>query len=177
MFFQSILHLAMPAKEVPITAIALYDGHSGPAYIHITGLLLNGKTELRVCDGVPKIDKRTYDTLPRTQLTGATTLERGADGVLMLTSANAKPMCVVPSNLKFERNAEFTPSEAAEQATLLGTPVSSSVPNAGLPAFKPGMRLVLVAAPDDELAQFLIAQRANSIKGWQEFLGRYGSSA
>src|SRR5205085_524194 len=73
------LTVALPAKEVPVTAIALYDGPSGPAYIQITGLLLNGKTELRVCDGVSKIDKRTYDTLPRTQLTGATTLERGAD--------------------------------------------------------------------------------------------------
>src|SRR5437016_12799835 len=95
----------------------------------------------------------------------------------MLTAPNTKPMCVVPSNLKFERYAGLTPSEAAEPAALLGSPLPSSVPNAGLPEFKPGVRLVFVAAPDDELAQFLVAQRANSIKSWQEFVGRYGSSA
>src|ERR1700719_2766958 len=49
------------AKEATVNAILLYEGPTGPAYIQISGVLLNGKTELRVCDGVPRIDKRTYD--------------------------------------------------------------------------------------------------------------------
>ena len=50
------------AKETPVIAIALFDGPSGPAYVQITGLTLNGKSELRVCDGTPKLNKTVYDT-------------------------------------------------------------------------------------------------------------------
>src|SRR5262250_634100 len=93
--------VAMPlqAKENPVTAIALFDSSSGPAYAQITGLLVNGKSELRVCDGAPKFNKTGYDTLPRVQLAGAASLERGDDGKLVL-SVNPKPVCVVPNNLK-----------------------------------------------------------------------------
>src|SRR5215471_15500326 len=89
------------ARENPVTAIALFDGPSAPAYVQITGLLLNGKSELRVCDGVPKMNKMAYDNLLHTQLASGTVLERGTDGVLSLT-VNSKPVCIVPSNLKFE---------------------------------------------------------------------------
>ncbi|HEY6253236.1 MAG TPA: hypothetical protein VI685_25045, partial [Candidatus Angelobacter sp.] len=163
------------AKETPVTAIALFDGPSGPAYAQITMLTVNGKSELRVCDGVPKLNKTAYDALLRVQLAAGASLERNADGVLML-SINAKPVCIVPGNLKFERNAELTPAEAAEQAILLGTVVSSSIPGSDLPLLKPGVKLIFVAAPDDELAQFLLAQRTNSIAGWQDFLSRHASS-
>ncbi len=168
--------VSVQAKEASVTAIALYDGASGAAYVQLTGLTLNGKTELRVCDGGPKMDKSAYDNLLRIQLPGATSLERSADGVLMLT-VNAKPICVVPSNLRFEKNAELTPAQAADQAVLQGTAVSSSIPGSGPPAFKPGVRIVFVAAPDTELAEYLVAERARSIKGWQGFLLRYGSSS
>ncbi|HLJ30779.1 MAG TPA: hypothetical protein VKY85_29010 [Candidatus Angelobacter sp.] len=169
------------AKETPVTAIALFNGPTGPAYTQIAGVTLNGKSELRICDGVPKFDKRAYDSMARTQLAGATSLERAADGTLLLTT-NSKPVCVVPSNLKFDRNAEFTPAEAADQATLQGTAVSASGPGAStqgsdLPPFKRGVRLVFVAAPDEELAQYLLAQRTNSIAAWQDFLLHHGSSA
>src|SRR5262245_34609757 len=63
------------AKD-PAAAIVLFDGPKGAAYVQITGITVNGKTELRVCDGVPKIDKRAYDVLPHAQLGGATSLER-----------------------------------------------------------------------------------------------------
>jgi hypothetical protein len=167
--------LSASAKDASPVAIALFDGPKGAAYVQITGITLNGKTELRVCDGVPKIDKKTYDALPRTQLSGAASLARGADGVLTLT-VDAKPVCVVPANLKFDKSPELTPADAAEQAVLQGIPVSSSLPDAGLPAFKPGVQLVFVAAPDAELAEYLRAQRANSISDWQEFLLRYPAS-
>src|SRR5215467_7988941 len=84
------------AKENPVNAIALFDGPSGPAYVQITGLTLNGKSELRVCDGVPRLNKTAYDGLLRVQLANGTALERNADGVLMM-SMNPKPVCVVPS--------------------------------------------------------------------------------
>lgn len=168
------------AKDAPVTAIALFDGPSGPAYVQVGGLLLNGKSELRVCDGAPKINKTGYDSFPKIQVAGAATLERAQDGVLTLNTGG-KDVCIVPGNLKFDRNAELTPAEAADQVVLTGTIVSSSIssstPGAELPQFKRGVRLVFVAAPDDELAQYLLAQRINSIAGWQEFLLHHESSA
>lgn len=168
--------LSAAAKDATPIAIILYDGPRGPDYVQIAGITLNGKTELRVCDGVPKIDKRAYDNLPRMQLSSGSTLTRGADGVLTLTVEN-KPVCVVPSNVRFDKNAELTPAEAAEQAVLQGTPIAPAVADAPLPAFKPGVRVVFVTTPDAEFADYLIAQRANSVNGWQQFLARYPASA
>ncbi|HKF22589.1 MAG TPA: hypothetical protein VKE93_13540 [Candidatus Angelobacter sp.] len=163
------------AKDATTAAIVLFDGPKGAAYVQITGITINGKTELRVCDGVSKFDKRAYDSFARIQLTGATSLERGSNGVLTLT-VTSSPVCVVPGSVKFEKNAELTPSDAAEQAVLQGTPVSASDPALGIPVFKPGVQLVLVLAPDSELADFLRARRANSDKDWQEYLSHYPSS-
>jgi hypothetical protein len=168
--------LVASAKDAPLVAIALFDGLKGPAYVQLTAITLNGKTELRVCDGIPKIDKKTYDVLPRVQILGASSLSRGADGLLTLT-VNNKSLCVVPSNLRFDKTAEFTPSEAADQAVLQATPVSSSLPDVGLPAVKPGLQLIFVSAPDAEFAEFLRAQRANSINDWQDFISHYPASA
>ena len=164
------------AKDASLTAVVLFDGPQGAAYVQITDAELNGKTEVRSCDGVSKIDKNTYNGLPRAALAGATALRRGADGVLRLT-ANGKSVCVVPSNLKFEHSVELTPAEAAEQAVIRGTPVSASPHDATIPAFKPGVQMVFIAAPDNELADFLRAQRANTIRDWQDFLTRYPSSS
>jgi hypothetical protein len=163
------------AKDASLTAVVLFDGPQGAAYVQITEAALNGKVEVRGCDGVSRLDKNTYNALPRASLAGANSLQRGADGVLRLT-ANGKSVCVVPSNLKFERSVELTPAEAAEQAVIRGTPVSASPRDAMLPAFKPGVQLVFVAAPDVELADFLRAQRANTVRDWEDFLTRYPSS-
>ena len=163
------------AKDPPLTAVVVFDGPQGAAYVQITDAGLNGKIEVRSCDGVSKLDKSTYNGLPRASLAGASSLQRGADGILTLT-ASGKSVCVVPSNLKFERSVELTPAEAAEQATIRGTPVSASPRDATIPAFKPGVQLVFVAAPDVELADFLRAQRANTIRDWEDFLTRYPSS-
>ena len=163
------------AKDASLTAVVLFDGPQGAAYVQITEAALNGKIEVRSCDGVSRLDKNTYNALPRASLAGANSLQRGADGALALT-ANGKSVCVVPSNLKFERSGGFTPAEAAEQAVIRGTPVSASPRDAVLPAFKPGVQLVFVAAPDVELADFLRAQRANTVRDWEDFLARYPSS-
>ncbi len=164
------------AKDASLTAVVLFDGPQGAAYVEITEALLNGKIEVRSCDGVSRLDKNTYNGLPRASLAGASSLQRRADGVLTLT-ANGKSVCVVPSNLKFERSVELTPAAAAEQAMIRGTPVSSSPRDAMIPAFKPGVQLVFIAAPDVELADFLRAQRANTVRDWEDFLTRYPSSA
>jgi len=163
------------AKDASLTAVVLFDGPQGAAYVQITEAALNGKVEVRGCDGVSRLDKNAYNALPRASLAGANSLQRGADGVLRLT-ANGKSVCVVPSNLKFERSVALTPAEAAEQAVIRGTPVSASPRDAVVPAFKPGVQLVFVAAPDVELADFLRAQRANTVRDWQDFLARYPSS-
>jgi hypothetical protein len=163
------------AKDAPATVVALFDGTAGTAYVQLVGMTLNGKTEVRLCDGVSRFDKSAYNALPRASFTGASSLQRREDGVLTLT-VDAKTICVVPSNLKFDKKPELTPAEAAEQAVIQGTPVSSSAPDAAIPVLKPGVQLVFVAAPDVEFADFLRAQRANTVKDWQEFLSRYPSS-
>jgi hypothetical protein len=163
------------AKDAPATVVALFDGPEGAAYVQLVGMTLNGKTEVRLCDGLSRFDKSAYNALPRTSFTGASSLQRREDGVLTLT-VDAKTVCVVPSNVKFDKKPELTPAEAAEQAALQGNLVSSSAPNAAIPALKPGVQLVFVAAPDVEFADFLRAQRANTVKDWQEFLVRYPSS-
>ena len=170
--------IAMPVRagEAPITAIALFDGTSGAAYVQISGVMLNRKTDLRSCAGASKISHANYGKLPKVQLKSATSLEVNADGELLLTVAN-DTICVVPDNLRFEKKAELTPSEVAKQASLQGTVLSASAnqPSA-LPALKPGVRLVFVPAADTELAEFLCAQRARSTVVWQDFLSRYPSS-
>ncbi|MGO9085203.1 MAG: hypothetical protein ACLQBK_08265 [Candidatus Sulfotelmatobacter sp.] len=164
------------AKDASLAAVVLFDGPQGAAYVQITEATLNGKIDVRICDGVSRLDKNTYNGLARASLAGASSLQRRADGVLTLT-ANGKSVCVVPSNLKFERSVELTPAAAAEQAMIRGTPVSSSPRDAMIPAFKPGVQLVFIAAPDVELANFLRAQRANTVRDWEDFLTRYPSSA
>jgi len=164
------------AKDNRQTAIVLFDGPGGPAYVQITGLTVNGKTELRVCDGAPKFDKRAYDNFLRAQLGDASFLERGADGVLKLT-VNSKPMCVVPTNLKFEKNAELTVAEAADQAAFQGLVTASSTPGIGIPAVKPGTQVVFAPAPDTELGDYLLALRAHTVDSWQGFLAHYPSSS
>ena len=164
------------AKDASLTAVVLFDGPQGAAYVQITEASLNGKIEVRSCDGVSRLDKNTYNGLQRVSLAGSSSLQRGADGVLTLT-ANGKSVCVLPSNLKFERGVDLTPAAAAEHAMIRGTPVSSSPRDTVIPEFKTGVQLVFIDAPDVELADFLRAQRANTLRDWEDFSTRYPSSA
>ncbi|MBZ5504464.1 MAG: hypothetical protein LAO78_03155 [Acidobacteriia bacterium] len=165
------------AKDAPLSAIVLFDSRTGPGYVQATGVTLNGKTELRSCDGVPKFDKRSYDVLPRVQLKVSSILERDADGVLMLTMEGAKPFCVLPNGVKFDKIPELTPAQAADQTVFSGLIAQSSMQPAELPPVKPGVQFVFVAAPDTEFAEYLRAQRAQSVALWQEYLKRYPVSA
>src|SRR5579871_4343218 len=165
--------LAAAAKDAPSTAIVLFDGPQGATYVQVTGITLNGKTEVRDCDGVTQFDKKAYNALPRMTFQGATLLQRGQDGVLRLT-VNDKPVCVVPNNLKFDKKPELTSAEAADQAALQGVVYPPS--SAAIPALQAGVQVVFVSAPDVELADFLRAQRANTILDWKDFLARYPAS-
>jgi len=171
-----LFSLLARAANPRATAIELFDTPSGPAYVQISGLTINGKSDLRICDGMPRFDKRAYELMLKAQLAAASSLERNADGILTLT-VSSKPVCVVPNGLKFDRTPELTPAEAAEQATLQGLVVSSSSQGTGIAPIQPGVKLVLVTTPDNELAEFLLAQRANSIAGWQAYLSHFGSSS
>jgi hypothetical protein len=85
---------------------------------------------------------------------------------------------VVPSNYKFEKDESFTPAQLADKAILQGTVLSSSVQGViAVPAFKPTVKIFFVAAPDAELAEYLRANRAQSIPQWQDYLGRYPKAA
>lgn len=164
------------AKDGPIAAVVLFDAMHGPAYVQLTGVTLNGQTEVRFCDNIVNFDEKTYKALPRTSFAGASSLQRGKDGVLTLT-VNSRSRCVVPSKLKFDRKPKLTPAEAAEGSVLYGTPVGSSERDARIPEVTPGVQLVFVTAPDVEVAEFLRAKRASTIEGWEDFLARYPSSA
>ena len=169
------LSICAVAKD-STTAIVLFDGPHGAAYVQLTGVTLNGKTELRVCDQVASFDKTTYKNFPRMPLMGASSLQRGQDRVLTLT-VDGKPVCVVPSNLKFDSKAEFTPAEASENILLQGTVVGSSGIDTGIPEFKPGVQVIFVPAPDAELADFLRGQRENTVEGWEDFLTHHPTSS
>jgi len=173
----ALLCLSLPAKDIPLNAIVLYQATGSAAYVQMSDVMLNGKAELRTCELGSKLDKSSYGKLAKVPLKGAASLERNADGVLLLTR-DQQQICVVPSNLHFEGKNEFTPSELAEQAVLQGTVLSASDNGAmEVPSLKHGVRLVFVAAPDTELAEFLRCQMANSIPVWQQFLSRYASSS
>lgn len=175
--FVLALGLSGSAKDAPLSAIVLFDSSTGPGYAQLTGVTLNGKTELRTCEGVPRFDKRSYDALPRLQLKATAVLERAADGQLMLSLDGARPICVVTNGVKFDKNPELTPAHAADQTVIFGIVAQSSAPSADIPTLKPGVELVFVLAPDTEFAEYLRAERAQSVALWQDYLKRYPASA
>src|SRR5579863_8880746 len=149
-------------KEAPLNVIELYDGPSGAAYLQIADFMINGKAEVRACGGLERIDKSAYSKLAKASLSGAVTLERGADGVMTLTR-DSVPICVVPSNLKLEKNEGSTPAELAEMAVVQGRVVASSPSGADAPQpLKRGVKIQFVAEADTELAEYLRADRAHS---------------
>ena len=165
-------------KEPSLTAIELYDGASGAAYVQLAEVLINGKAELRDCSQSQggSIDKSTYGKLPKITLTAGDVLERGSDGVLRYTTTGRTGICVVPANFKFEHSANYSLSDLVEQSALHGMPIApASDAAAGTPPLKKGVKLVFVAAPNVELAEYLRAQRATDVEGWRAYLGKYSS--
>src|SRR5215469_5958538 len=106
------------AKDAPLTAIELYDTSKGAAYLQLTDVLVNGKAELRGCsDPAQRIDRSAYGKLPKVGMAGATALARGSNGVMVLVREGTA-ICVVPANLKLEKDEAFTPSEIADRAAI-----------------------------------------------------------
>jgi hypothetical protein len=169
---------AVHSKDVPLTAIELFDGPNGAAFVQVSDLLINGKAEVRSCGGATQINKSSYGKLLKIPLNSSvTSLERDAKGVMNLTRGSAAE-CVVPSNLKFDKDENLTPAQLADKAALQGKVLSSSPEGTTeVPAFKPGVKIVFVSAPDTELGEYLRAERAHSVAQWQDYLGRYPKAA
>jgi hypothetical protein len=165
---------AVHSKDAPLTAIELFDGADGAAYVQITDLLINGKAEVRSCGGATQISKSAYGKLVKIPLNSSvTSLERDGHGMMSLTRGSAAE-CVVPSNLKFDKDESLTPAQLADRAVLQGQILSSSPAGTStVPAFKPTVQIVFVSAPDTELAEFLRANRAHSVAQWQDYLSRF----
>jgi hypothetical protein len=169
---------AVQSKDVPLTAIELYEGPNGAAFVQLSGLLINGKAEVRSCAAVTEINKSNYGKLPKIALSSSVaSLERDAQGTMTLTRGTDSE-CVVPANLKFEKDESLTPAQVADRAALSGQVLTSSVQGVtSLPPFKPTVKLVFVQAPDAELAEYLRADRAHSVEQWQDYLARYPKAA
>ena len=169
---------AVHSKDVPLTAIELFDGPNGAAFVQLSDVLINGKAEVRSCGGAAQINKSNYGKLLKIPLNSSvTTLERDAQGVMNLTRGSAAE-CVVPSNLKLEKDESLTPAQLADKAALQGKVLSSSPEGTTeVPAFKAGVKIVFVAAPDTELGEYLRAERAHSVAQWQDYLSRYPKAA
>ena len=160
-------------------AIELYDGSAGPAYIQLGDVLINGKAELRDCapSGTTPIDKSAYSKFEKITLNVGAVLERGADGVLRYSNAGGPATCVAPDNVKFEHGASFSLASIADQALLKGSAIAPGTDGAvGALPLKRGVKLVFVAAPNVELAEFLLAQRTTSVEGWRRYLAKYSAS-
>jgi hypothetical protein len=162
-------------KEAPLTAIEVYNGPSGAAYVQLNGVLINTKAEMRECDecGAAPIDKGAYNKLTKFTLGPGGTLERGSDGILRYTDASGATRIVVPVNAKYDKNPTLSAAELADQASLKAIPVA---PATDFPQITAGVTLVFIAAPDVELAEYLRARRANDVPGWQAYLDKNSSS-
>jgi hypothetical protein len=168
------------AKQASLTAIELYDGPSGAAYLQLADVLINGKIEMRDCTAfqAAAIDHSTYGKMEKLALAPGGVLARGDDGILRYNAGQGQAVCVAPENVKFDHNASYTVSELADRAVLTGTPIAPTTDAAGsLPPLKQGVQIFFVASPDLELAEFLLGQRAGSVAGWTNYLSKYPDSS
>jgi hypothetical protein len=164
------------AKDTSLIAIELFDGASGPAYVQLADVLINGKTEIRNCAGSEKasIDKSAYNKFPKLGLAPGGVLERGADGVLRYSQGDGPATCALPDNMKFDHNASFTPAVIADSADLRARALAAaSDGSTAVPPLKKEVKLVFVTAPDTERAEYLLAQRIGTIAGWQNYVSKY----
>jgi hypothetical protein len=164
------------AKDIPVTGILLFGGNGNLGYVQVTGFLINGKTELRSCNG--SIDKSTYKNLAKINVTAVTTLERLPDGSLVAEVSGAAPACVVPGNFKYEKEGAMTPAELAQKSSYTGQVIgASNASQTTLPPFAPRVKFIFGSATDKELAEYFLADRVQSIPSWQKYLAQYPSGA
>jgi hypothetical protein len=172
-----LLSVPVFAKEPELSAIEVYPNGDSQAYVQIAGFVLNTKNEVHLCEAAQSINRNSYNKLAKVPLAAGMSLERAQNGVLFLTRVGGQPECVVPANLKDLAKAEGeTPAELAEKTDLQGQIVSKSVSTTeSIPRLAPGVKIVLLAQLDAELAEFLLAQRSNKIAAWTSYLQKYPS--
>jgi hypothetical protein len=172
-----LLSVPVFAKEPELSAIEVYPTGDSQAYVQIAGFVLNAKNEVHLCEDAQTINKNSYNKLAKVPLAAGMSLERAQDGVLFLTRVVGRPECVVPGNLKdLEKAGGETPAELAEKTDLQGQIVSKSISSTeSIPRMARGVKIVLVPSRDDELAEFLVAQRSNTITAWNSYLAKYPS--
>lgn len=167
------------ASQPTLTAIELYDGPNGAAYLQLRDVLINGKATLRDCTPFQAtgVDKSSYGKMQKITLSPGAVLERGEDGVLRYETGSGQAVCSLPDNLKLDRSGSYTLPDLADLAKLTGTVLSpSGVEGAAPQPLLKGVKLYFVVAPDRELAEFLCAQRANNVAGWVSYLSRYSAA-
>jgi hypothetical protein len=165
------------AKTAGLSAIEIYPGQNGQAYAQISDFILNEKNEVYLCGGASSIDKNAYHKLAKVALTAGMSLERNASGVLSLTQQSGSD-CVVPGNFKFDKGDAYTTAQLADKAEMTGAILPASDPaTTQIPLLKAGVKIVFVAAPDQELAEYLRADREADIHGWQVYLGKYAAGS
>jgi hypothetical protein len=183
LFGLTLVSVPSHAKNAGLTAIEVYPGPAGQNYQQIADFILGGKNELLLCgDTTTNIDKNVYHRLGKVTLSAGMTLERTADGVLLLTQGPtpdaAAPACVVPANIKYDKGGSFSASELADKTDVAGSIVSGSDPSTTqIAPLKPGVLIVFVPAPDKELAEYLRAGRASTIAAWQVYFAAFPAGA
>jgi len=168
------------AKEPSLTAIEIFDGPSGATYLILGDVLINGRAKMRECNAceLAPVDKATYGKLGMLVLGPGGVLARGADGILRYSVGDGTLKIVVPLNARFDHGEAMPTADIAEQAQLKATTIGPQGATATPPEpLKNGVRLVFVAAPDIELAEYLRAQKARDIPVWQGYLAKYPTGA
>jgi hypothetical protein len=83
------------AKQVSLLAIEIYDGPSGPAYLQLADVLVNGKFEMRDCNPFQAgaVDKSTYGKMGKVILAPGGLLERGRRPALHARPGSSRVHC------------------------------------------------------------------------------------
>ena len=162
------------AKEIPVTGILVHGSSGNLSYVQVTDFLINGKTELRACSGGATISKSAYKNLGKINLATLKSLERLPDGSLVGSVGDAAPTCVVPGNFKFDKDPSLTPSALVDKSTFTGQ-VTGTSPGGQttFPLFAAGVKMVFGSATDAELAEYVLADRAQAIGTWKNYLTKY----
>lgn len=174
LFLLPLVSEQLCAKTAGLTAIVVYPSAAGMSYEQISGFILNTKNEVYLCPDAAQWDKSEYHKLTKVVLGPGMSLERNAKGILMLTQESGPAACVVPGDLKLDKGDALTPSSLADKATIEGSVLPASDPPATQPVpLKAGVKIVIVAAPNQELAEFLRAGKAGDIPGWEAYVKKY----
>jgi len=173
----AVLFLALPAfaKEQGLAGVMVYPGPDGMAYVQFNGLLINGKLEFKSC-GAPTLNKNLYGKLQKEKTEGLKSLERLADGSLQ-ADMGAGVTCVVPANFKYDKDATMTQGEVIEKSAWTAQIVGGQPSGlTALPTVVPGTKIYFVSPSDNELAEYLRADRAATIPLWKAYVTTYASS-